>query len=268
MKVHIKNKIQQVAQISLIAFLSAAILCARAVALGPGQQTTATGVVGNWQGTLKASGAELRLVLHVSEGDGGQLKGTLDSIDQPGANGIPVTSISLEESKLIFTVDAVHGSYDGKLSADGTTVEGTWTQGQPLPLTFKRAPLRSKAGHKSAKPSDIDGAWLGALDAGSAKIRIVFHITNTEDGLTATMDSPDQGAKGIPVTTVTRNGASLVIELKQIGGKFDGKISADLSTIDGTWTQGGSSLPLQLKHSTVVSFEERKRPQNPSGLSR
>lgn len=53
------------------------------------------------------------------------------------------------------------------------------------------------------------------------------------------------------------------MELKQIGGKFEGKISADLTAIDGTWTQGGASMALALKHTTSVSYVERKRPQSP-----
>jgi hypothetical protein len=61
------------------------------------------------------------------------------------------------------------------------------------------------------------------------------------------MDSPDQGAFGIPVTSVTRSGSSLKLELKQIGGAFEGKISTDLKTIEGTCTRGAGSLPLTLK---------------------
>ncbi len=91
----------------------------------------------------------------------------------------------------------------------------------------------------------------------------MFHITNMEDGLMATMDSPDQGANGLPVTTVTRNGSSLVMEMKQIGGKFEGKISADLTTIDGTWTQGGASLALVLKHTTSVTARGAKAAPEP-----
>ena len=94
------------------------------------------------------------------------------------------------------------------------------------------------------------------------KLRIVFHITNTEDGLTATMDSPDQGAKGLPVTSVIRNGSSLILEMKQVGGRFEGKIAADLSTIEGTWAQGGSSTPFELKRVKDAAVE-RRRPQNP-----
>ena len=107
------------------------------------------------------------------------------------------------------------------------------------------APIKTE--HKPAKPSDIDGTWLGTLDTGMGKLRVVFHIVNTEDGLIATMDSPDQGGKGIPTSSVTRNGTSLKIEAKGIGRVFDGKIAADLSSIDGTWTQGGGTLPLVLK---------------------
>ncbi len=58
-------------------------------------QRAAPALVGDWQGTLKVGGVELRLVLHVSEGESGDWKATLDSVDQ-GANGIPVTSMSFK----------------------------------------------------------------------------------------------------------------------------------------------------------------------------
>lgn len=206
----------------------------------------AQNIVGDWQGTLKAGPAELRLVLHIAKGNDGNLKAALDSIDQ-GAIGIPVTSISLKGSELSLTVEAVRGTYEGKVNASATEIAGTWSQGQALPLDFKRATAPIKTEHKPAKPSDIDATWLGTLDTGTMKLRVVFHITNTEDGLVATMDSPDQNAKGIPVTTVKRDGSSLKLDLKGIGGTFEGKIAKDIKTIEGTWTQGGGSLPLVLK---------------------
>jgi pimeloyl-ACP methyl ester carboxylesterase len=104
---------------------------------------------------------------------------------------------------------------------------------------------------------------MGTLDAGAMKLRVVFHITNTEDGLSATMDSPDQNAMGMPVTSVTRDGASFKLEMKQIPGRFEGKIAQDLSTIDGTWTQGGNALPLLLKRVKDAAELERRHPQNP-----
>ena len=167
----------------------------RGLAFGRAPQASAKGIEGDWQGTLKPGGAELRLALHIAKADDGSYKATMDSIDQ-GANGISVTSMSLKDSKLTFTVDSVRGSYEGTVSADGTAISGTWSQGgQSLPLDFKRATAPIKTEHKPAKPSDIDGAWLGTVEAGAIKLRVVFHITNTEDGLMATLDSPDPGRK-------------------------------------------------------------------------
>lgn len=201
-------------------------------------------IAGDWQGTLNTGMGELRLVLHLNKGSDGTLTATLDSVDQ-AANGIPVKSATLKDSKL--KLEAVHGTYEGTVAADVKTIAGTWNQGQPMPLEFKRAIAPIKAEHKPAQPSNIDGTWAGTLDTGMGKLRVVFHIVNTENGLIATMDSPDQNAKGIPTTSVTRNGSSLKIEAKGINGVFNGKIAADLSSIDGTWTQNGTDLPLLLK---------------------
>ena len=95
-------------------------------------------VAGNWQGTLKAGAIELRIVVHVSKADDGSLKATMDSLDQ-GAIGMAVTSMSLDASTLTFAIAPIGGSFSGKLALDGSTIEGTWTQGgQGLPLTLTR----------------------------------------------------------------------------------------------------------------------------------
>jgi hypothetical protein len=49
------------------------------------------------------------------------------------------------------------------------------------------------------------------------------------------------------VSSVTRNGSTLKLEMKALAGGYDGKIAADLSMIDGTWTQAGNSITLRLK---------------------
>jgi len=214
-------------------------------------------VAGDWQGTLNTGAGELRLVLHITKSASGDLKATLDSVDQ-GVNGILVSSIALKSSKLSLGIDAVHGTYEGTVAADGKTISGTWSQGAPLALDFKRATAPIKTEHKPAKPSDIDGTWSGTIDTGSAKLRIVFHIVNTEDGLIATMDSPDQNLKGMPMTSVTRDGASIKIEAKQIGATFSGNLSADLSSIDGKWSQGGAEIALQVKREKAQAEIEGK----------
>jgi len=219
-------------------------------------------ITGDWNGKLNVNGGELRLVLHITKNADGSLKAALDSVDQ-GANGIPVNTVTLKDSQLKLQVDAVQGSYIGKVNADASEIAGTWTQGAQLELNFHRGGIAVKPKPKPAKASDIDGDWLGTLDTGMGKLRVVLHIINTEDGLNATMDSLDQNAKGIPVTSITRNGSSLKFEVKSIGGSYDGTVSPDLSGFSGTWSQLGKSFPLALKRVKEASELELRRPQNP-----
>jgi len=44
------------------------------------------------------------------------------------------------------------------------------------------------------------------------KLRLVFHVAKTDAGYTATMDSPDQGAKGIPMTSARFENNVLTLE--------------------------------------------------------
>lgn len=235
---------------SSIAFLTVAMGIARA-----------QDIVGNWQGTLNAGPQELRLVLHIVKNEDGSLKGTIDSVDQ-GANGIPVSALTLKDSNLNLVVDAVHASYEGTVKGSAE-IDGIWTQGQPFPLRFKRAATSIKVERKPSLPSDIDGAWLGALDTGMAKLRFVLHIDNTEDGLTATVDSPDQGANGLPVTSIARNGLLLNFNVRGAGGSFSGRLDPELSVLAGTWTQLDNAFPLTLKRVKDASELEQRRPQDP-----
>jgi pimeloyl-ACP methyl ester carboxylesterase len=215
-------------------------------------------VIGDWLGTLKAGGAELRLALHIKKAADGALSATFDSVDQ--GTSFPASSIALKHSTLSIGIEAVHGTYEGKIDSAGSVIAGTWTQGQPFPLEFHRGVVKIP---KAAKPSDIDGAWQGTLDFGTQQLRIVFHIVNTEDGLVGNADSPDQGAKGMPVV-VTRDGASLKIEMKGAAAVFDGKIAADLKSISGTFAQGPNNVPLVLTPVKDAAELERHRPQNPN----
>lgn len=169
----------------------------------------------------------------------------MDSVDQ-GVNGLAVDSVTLDGSTLKFAVALVQGSYEGKVSADGNSISGVFTQLQTSPLDFTRGKFR-KVERKPAPPSDIDGKWTGIVDTPNGSLHVVFNIVNTQDGLTATAESPDQGAAGIPVTSVTRNGPALKLEIKGLAAVYEGTISPDLKTVTGTLNQAGNGFPLVLK---------------------
>jgi uncharacterized protein (TIGR03435 family) len=95
-------------------------------------------IVATWQGTLHA-GQDLRIVVKISKTDVGSYKADFYSIDQ-GGQPFPVDKSTLEGGTVKMSVKAIGGSYEGKLSADGKTIAGNWTQGpNPLALNLTRA---------------------------------------------------------------------------------------------------------------------------------
>jgi len=227
-------------------------------------------VAGDWLGTLNAGGTQLHIGLHITVAADKSMTATFDSIDQH-ANGIPVTAISLTGSKLKFTIDAAHVSYEGTVNKDATEIDGTFTQGADLPLSFKRAPAQaetkaatpSSVAPSSATPSSIDGVWLGRIDVGAIKLRIAFKIASTGGGLTAQMQSPDQSPAWIPASSIAKSGSTVSIALKPLGIAYEGTVAADLSAIEGTFTQAGSPFPLKLERIKGEAALELRRPQNP-----
>ena len=122
--------------------------------------------------------------------------------------------------------------------------------------------------HIHAAPTDnyqngIVGSWLGTLTVPGTELRVVFHIAEGDDGaLTATMDSPDQGANGIPVSEVTFADGHVKLVSAAVGGEFEGDMSEDGSQIVGEWRQGGVTLPLTLER-TEEEIATPVRPQEP-----
>lgn len=95
----------------------------------------------------------------------------------------------------------------------------------------------------------IASDWSGLLKVGAASLRIVFHIAASGSGYTATMDSPDQGARGIPVSSVQFDGKNLTLLVSSIGGSYAGVLDASGATLKGSWKQSGMSFELDLSRS-------------------
>ena len=94
---------------------------------------------GNWQGTLKVGGKDLRVIFNLYKGEKDGWSAKLYSIDQT-PQPIPVNSVTKQGSTVKMTIDLIGGGFEGKLSDDNKTMTGTWTQGtQPFPLVLVRA---------------------------------------------------------------------------------------------------------------------------------
>jgi CubicO group peptidase (beta-lactamase class C family) len=94
-------------------------------------------VDGFWLGTLQAPRQALRIQLTVKSDRAGQEFCTLDSLDQ-GSYGLTCADVAWSGNDLSFDIPQVQGHWHGKLSGDGQTLSGMWTQGASLPLTLQR----------------------------------------------------------------------------------------------------------------------------------
>ena len=99
------------------------------------------------------------------------------------------------------------------------------------------------------------GTWSGKLDVQGTKISLVFHL----DEENPTMDSPDQGAKGIPIEVTRGEMGNITIKIPSIGATYEGQWL--VKQIVGTFKQWGSSLPMTL----TPGVEKLNRPQTPVG---
>lgn len=99
------------------------------------------------------------------------------------------------------------------------------------------------------------GTWQGALkvpQAPNGEFRIILKISTTaEDRLAADFYSIDQQSPAIPATTIATNGNTLKMTINRLnGGVYEGRVSPDGKTINGTWTQQGMPSPLNLTRAT------------------
>lgn len=106
-----------------------------------------------------------------------------------------------------------------------------------------------------ASGQQISGPWKGELQIGTMKLNVVFHF---QDG-GCTMDSPDQGALGLPAELEYMSADSVCVTQRSARITFSGRLKD--GAITGHFSQGGLTVPLVLTPGELV----RSRPQTPVG---
>ncbi|MBF6597869.1 MAG: alpha/beta hydrolase [Fermentimonas sp.] len=113
----------------------------------------------------------------------------------------------------------------------------------------------------SLAAQDITGQWNGELKVQGIQLRVVFNVTSDNGELKSTMDSPDQGVKGIPTTATTFENTTLKITIINAGIEYVGTLGDD-NIIVGTFKQAGHSFPMNLSKEEIEK-EVIARPQEP-----
>jgi uncharacterized protein len=220
-------------------------------------------LAGSYTGTLQAGEAQLHLVLHVMKSADGAYHASLDSLDQ-GVYAIEASSTSIAAATLKLEVASVGAHFEGKISADHQTIDGSWSQGSAaLPLVFHR----QKAGAAARKPTDavfpVEGLWQSALEAHGMRLRLQLHVSHdTEDQLVGALDSLDQQVSGLPAIKVQLKEAAFHFEIPSVAGVFEGTLNPAKNKLSGNWSQTGAEEKLEFVRSDQPL--ELRRPQNPA----
>ena len=99
------------------------------------------------------------------------------------------------------------------------------------------------------------GVWSGNLEVQGVALPLVFHL----DDDNPTVDSPAQGAKGIPIKITRLIPGSISINIPAIGASFEGTYIYNRDEILGRFSQRGIVLPLAL----TPGEQLLRRPQTP-----
>ena len=113
----------------------------------------------------------------------------------------------------------------------------------------------------NAQGKFLKGMWTGTLNISTLELRVVFNISREKGKYKATMDSPDQGAKDVPVDEIIIEGKTATFKVNVANAKFVGEFNEDSTQIIGKWIQGPNTIPL-----TITKTEKKivlERPQGP-----
>lgn len=111
--------------------------------------------------------------------------------------------------------------------------------------------------------SVIPGNWEGTLIAGPQKLKLIIRITTDSAGHKTTLDSPDQGAFGIPLTSTEIKGDSLIVKHKQMALTISALYKAETDSLYSDFEQGGARFKMNWGRSTTEY--KFNRPQKPKG---
>jgi hypothetical protein len=204
---------------------------------------------GHWSGIVDTHDGSMAMEVDLDK----TASGWIGSIAIParGASGLSLDGIAFADGKGSFHITGGLEAlgFSGTLSPDGKTLEGAFAAGpQSLPLKLTRTgePKVELPKSSAAVAPEFVGSWEGTVDFGTP-LRIVLTISNGKDGAEARVVSLDQGNAQIRVSAVTQKGTKLTLDVKVVGGGYEGEMNKESTEINGTWTQLGMTTPLLLK---------------------
>jgi len=202
-------------------------------------------VSGHWSGSLDIQGETFRLDVDLARNAAGDVVGTASSAD---AKNIPLRKVTLDGVDISFSARSDQ-PYSGTLSADGRSMSGTITlEGWNLPLDLQRTGDATLAPQptSAAISARLEGRWTGALETSAGGHHVELVLKNGPDRRSSGyFVSVDEGGLMLYLR-IEEQDDRVTLKLTGVDGIYSGTVSADGTTITGTFAQRGTSLPLTL----------------------
>ncbi len=234
---------------------SFALVAALAV-IAPAVMLAAADPAGLWEGTLNTPNGNLPLTINIHR-DADKWIAEAD-IPMQGVAGLPLGTVKVDGAAIGFSMPGQGDPhYDGKLSDDGKAIAGSFNvAGQSIPMDLKWKSQPKAVESAPANTGDVTvlvGVWEGTLDANGTPLHLRFNFTKKADGsIAGTLDSLDQGANGLPITSISHTGDAVKLDMKVISGSYDAALNKEATTMTGTFQQGGGpGMPLTMQRKSA-----------------
>ena len=194
--------------------------------------------------------------LHLMLNPDGTLTGSADIPQQSEAND-SLEDIHLDGTSLRFAITRHYdGEWQGAVSSDGNSLSGKFVQwAGSMPMNFVRSFV------PAAKPSPVDGIWLGELAGGNAPVHIQVVVKSDAAGREfCTVDSPDQRVMGMDCANVAFFGNNFSFDIPSVSARWSGMLAADGNSLNGTLSKG-SSTPLNFSRQAAAIQAKPARPR-------
>ncbi len=184
-------------------------------------------IAGSYSGEIGAKQATLHLRIRPD----GALTATLDNLDLSAPWMFTCADVRREGSTLTFSVPSVQATFRGDFAAGAKELKGTWTQRRSsVFVSFTRENFIP-----AAKPSALDGIWLGTLQIGdnpSSRIQIVFR-SDANGREYCTVDTPDDYTMDMECANVAFKDDDVSFDVPVAGVHWSGKIQSEGDALIG-----------------------------------
>ena len=184
-------------------------------------------IAGSYSGEIGSKQATLHLRIRPD----GALTATLDNLDLSAPWMFTCADVRREGSMLTFTVPSVQASFRGDFAAGAKELKGTWTQrSNSVIVSFTRETFVP-----SAKPSALDGIWLGTQPIGdnpSSRIQIVFRSDRNGHEY-CTLDALDIYYMDLECANVAFKGDDVSFDVPVAGEHWSGKLQSEGNALIG-----------------------------------